>query len=95
MKSAVKKVFFVFAFLSSVMIYAQNRTFPNGSASGNTQMNRNVRPATVPNISIDITEPRTGREVAFSVRLLILLTALSLAPSLLILLTCFLRFSIS
>lgn len=94
MKSAVKKLFFVFAFLSSVMIYAQNRTFPNGAASGNTQMNRNVRPATVPNISIDITEPRTGREVAFSVRLLILLTALSLAPSLLILLTCFLRFSI-
>lgn len=95
MKIFTKKIFtllFVFCVCSSV--FAQNSGFPQGSARGTTEMSGNVRPAQVPNISIDITEPRTGREVAFSVRLLVLLTVLSLAPSLLILLTCFLRFSI-
>ena len=38
--------------------------------------------------------PRTGQEVAFSVQLLLLLTVLSLAPSILILITSFLRISI-
>ena len=68
--------------------------FPGGSASGTTEMERTVRPIDVPNIDINITQPQTGREVAFSVQLLILLTLLTLAPSLLILLTSFLRFSI-
>ena len=57
-------------------------------------MSRNVRPAEIPNVSIQIAEPRSGQEVAFSVRLLVILTVLTLAPSLLILVTCFLRFSI-
>ncbi len=57
-------------------------------------MSRTVRGAEVPNVSIQITQPATGREVAFSVRLLLILTVLTVAPSLLILLTCFLRFSI-
>ncbi|MCH5294635.1 MAG: flagellar type III secretion system pore protein FliP [Treponema sp.] len=47
-----------------------------------------------PNITFTATAPRTGREVAFSVQLLLFLTLLTLAPSLLILVTCFLRFSI-
>ncbi len=72
----------------------QSRNFSDGSASGTTQMNGNVRPLDVPNISVQITEPRSGQEVAFSVRLLIILTVLTIAPSLLLLVTCFLRFSI-
>lgn len=96
MKSILKKIailsLFSLVFVSAS--FSQTNNFPQGSTRGTTEMNRNVRPAEVPNISIDITEPRTGREVAFSVRLLVLLTVLSLAPSLLILLTCFLRFSI-
>ncbi len=91
-----KRVFVLFAFVLFFVgfpIFSQN-TFPQGSARGTTQMSGNVRSAEVPNISINVTEPRTGREVAFSVRILVLLTVLSLAPSLLILLTCFLRFSI-
>ena len=83
---------FCFAFFS-VILCAQNN-FPQGAAQGTTEMGRNVRPVEVPNISIQVTQPRTGTEVAFSVRLLVILTILSLAPSLLILLTCFLRFSI-
>ena len=72
----------------------QNRNFPNGSTNGRTEMNRNIAPIDVPNISVQITEPRNGQEVAFSVRLLLIITVLTIAPSLLLLITCFLRFSI-
>ena len=91
-------VFFALIILlfSSAPFFSQQRStaFPQGSAVGATEMDRNVRNPQVPNLNIQITQPTTGREVAFSVRLLALLTVLTLAPSLLILLTCFLRFSI-
>ncbi len=77
-----------------IFAQSQNPNFPNSPAQGTTQMNQNVRGSGVPNVAIQITEPQSGREVAFSVRLLLLLTILTLAPSLLILVTCFLRFSI-
>ena len=89
----ILSVLLIFISVSQI-VAAQNRNFPQGSTRGNTEMNRNIRPVQVPNVDINIREPRTGREVAFSVRLLVILTVLSLAPSLLILLTCFLRFSI-
>jgi flagellar biosynthesis protein FliP len=73
---------------------AQNNSFPRGSAQGTTEMNRTVRGLSVPNVDISITQPQTGRQVAFSVQLLVLLTILTLAPSILILTTSFLRFSI-
>lgn len=73
---------------------SQNRNFPAGSASGTTEMNGSVRSLTIPNIDVSITQPQNGNQVAFSVQLLLLLTVLTLAPSLLILTTCFLRFSI-
>ena len=72
----------------------QNNNFPERAASGTTEMNRNVRNPVVPNVDIRVTQPQTGREVAFSVQVLLLLTVLTLAPSILILTTCFLRFSI-
>ena len=68
--------------------------FPSGSTRGNTEMTRNVNPLSVPNVDVSITQPRTGAQMAFSVQVLLLLTILTLAPSLLILCTCFLRFSI-
>ncbi len=80
--------------LSGTGLYAQSNTFPQGASQGTTEMNRNVQGSGVPNIAVQITEPQTGQEVAFSVRLLLLLTILTLAPSILILVTCFLRFSI-
>lgn len=92
------KIFFLsfalFIFTQGSLLYAQNNNFPQGSTQGTTQMNPNVRNSVVPNIAVQITEPQTGKEVAFSVRLLLLLTILTLAPSILILVTCFLRFSI-
>jgi flagellar biosynthesis protein FliP len=48
----------------------------------------------VPMVDLRVRNPTSGQEVAFSVQLLLLLTALSLAPSFLLLLTSFLRVSI-
>lgn len=99
MKSKTKKSF-ALAFLLLLFIFSavpqsqQNRAFPQGSSQGTTEMNGNIRSLNIPNIDINITQPQTGTEVAFSVQLLILLTILTLAPSILILMTCFLRFSI-
>ncbi len=95
----LKKLFFVFLLLliSVAGLFAQsqqNQNFPAGSAQGTTQMNENIRPVQIPNVAIQITEPQSGHEVAFSVRLLLLLTILTIAPSILLLVTCFLRFSI-
>lgn len=90
---ALKAIFLSLILLSSsASLFAQN--FPQGSTNGTTEMNRNVRESQIPNIAVQITEPQSGKEVAFSVRLLLLLTILTLAPSILILVTCFLRFSI-
>ncbi len=90
----------IFTVLVSLCIFpvasqsSQNRNFPQGSVQGITQMNPNVRGLNIPNVDISITQPRTGQQMAFSLQVLLLLTVLSLAPSLLILMTCFLRFSI-
>lgn len=95
-----KTVFLILVFLSFTNLFfsQQNQTspsFPQGSTQGRTQMSPNITGGiTIPNVTLQVTEPKTGQEVAFSVRLLLLLTVLTLAPSILILLTCFLRFSI-
>lgn len=73
---------------------ASRNSFPQGSTRGNTEMGHNVTGIDFPNITLSATAPRTGNQVAFSVQLLVLLTLLTLAPSIFILLTCFLRFSI-
>lgn len=93
--------FSVFIFLCASPLFPQNAmraeddpTFPQGSSRGTMQMEGDVNPVQIPNIDISITRPESGEEVAFSVQVLVLLTLLTLAPSLLILLTCFLRFSI-
>jgi flagellar biosynthesis protein FliP len=99
-KSRIKKygLFVVFCtvigFMCALPVSAQQNNFPAGAARGSTELNNTIRNVTVPDIDINITQPTTGRQVAFSVQLLLLLTVLTLAPSLLILMTCFLRFSI-
>lgn len=91
----LKKImtFLIMLFIAENSLFAQS-TFPQGSTRGTTEMNRNIRNVQIPNVAVQITEPQSGKEVAFSVRLLLLLTILTLAPSILILVTCFLRFSI-
>lgn len=105
----MKNIFRVFAMLlllssfATTAIFAQTAQsptppqsarppFPQGSARGTTGMA--LSNITIPNVNLSLTQPRNGNEVAFSVRLLLLLTILTLAPSILILTTCFLRFSI-
>ncbi len=93
----VKRFFIIFVLFSLFFAKGFAQSFPQGAAQGTMEMGNTVRPSespVVPNISVEITSPQTGNEVAFSVRLLLLLTILTLAPSILILVTCFLRFSI-
>ena len=97
MVNKMKKLSFLFIFLclfNFFPVYSQSKSFPQNTVQGNTEMGRNIRPIEVPNVDIQITQPRTGKDVAFSVRILLLLTVLTLAPSILILVTAFLRFSI-
>ena len=93
----VKRFFIIFVLFSLFFAKGFAQSFPQGSTQGTMEMGNTVRPSespVVPNISVEITSPQTGNEVAFSVRLLLLLTILTLAPSILILVTCFLLFSI-
>lgn len=73
---------------------AQTRpgAFPGGAATATTAIPQNL--PVVPFVDLSVRSPTTGKEVAFSLQLLLLLTVLSLAPSLLILVTSFLRVSI-
>ncbi len=83
------------SFITCICIFpvaSQSNFSSNRAATGTMEMSRGS--VVVPNVDINITSPQTGQQMAFSVRLLLLLTALTLAPSLLILTTCFLRFSI-
>lgn len=73
------------------------RGFPQTTASTDVVVATRGQSATdfdIPGVNLSITRPQSGEEVAFSLQLLLLLTVLSLAPSILILVTCFLRFSI-
>ena len=97
----LKKHFFKFAVALLVcaccffpLSSQSQNNFPEGSSSGTTEMSRRITGLDFPNLSFTATAPRSGNEVAFSVQLLLLLTLLTLAPSIFILMTCFLRFSI-
>jgi flagellar biosynthetic protein FliP len=81
--------------------------FPNGPADSAIEVplptNQATRAATttlpgavsaIPFVDLTVRSPQSGKEVAFSLQLLLLLTAISLAPSFLILMTSFLRISI-
>lgn len=97
----LKKHFFKFAVALLVcaccffpLSSQSQNNFLEGSSSGTTEMSRRITGLDFPNLSFSATAPRSGNEVAFSVQLLLLLTLLTLAPSIFILMTCFLRFSI-
>ena len=72
----------------------KTETFPQGSTRGTAQMTGRVTPVQIPTIDVQIRRAQTGNEISFYVQLLLLLTILTLAPSILLLTTCFLRFSI-
>jgi flagellar biosynthetic protein FliP len=69
-------------------------SFPQGSARGTTSLPSPAQGGLIPFVDLSIRNPQNGNEVAFSLQLLLLLTVLSLAPSIIILTTSFLRISI-
>jgi flagellar biosynthetic protein FliP len=71
----------------------QPTVFPEGSTAGTTEL-PDPENGIIPFIDLTIRNPANNQEVAFSVQLLLLLTILSLAPSIIILMTSFLRISI-
>jgi flagellar biosynthetic protein FliP len=73
---------------------AQNIPFPDLSTPGTVAIPAPPADPVIPFIDLTVRNPESGQEVAFSLQLLLLLTALSLAPSLIILTTSFLRISI-
>ncbi len=88
------KIFVAALLVAACCMPSFSQTFPQGSTGGRTDMTGTASDIDMPAISVDIRDPESGQEVAFSVQLLLMLTILTLAPSILILVTCFLRFSI-
>ena len=68
--------------------------FPGMATDGTAGIPAPPSTTPVPFIDLTIRNPEDGREVAFSLQLLLLLTLLSLAPSIIILMTSFLRIAI-
>jgi flagellar biosynthetic protein FliP len=68
--------------------------FPSLAAQGTMDIPTPPPAPVIPFIDLSIRNPQTGQETAFSLQLLLLLTVLSLAPSIIILVTSFLRISI-
>jgi len=89
-------VFVWFVVISSFMpniLHAQE-IFPDMSVTGTMEMLSPQSPPIIPFIDLTVRNPQGGQEVAFSLQLLLLLTILSLAPSIIILMTSFLRVAI-
>ena len=97
-KLAVPACLFIFAFFVPHVLSAQ-ATGQNNNAQGSirstAQFSQGVTPVQIPTVDVQIRRAETGQEVSFYVQLLLLLTILTLAPSILLLTTCFLRFSIA
>jgi flagellar biosynthetic protein FliP len=87
-------VFFLFAVFPRTETAAQAQGFPGTAAQGTTNLPAPPGAPVIPFIDLTVRNPTSGQEVAFSLQLVLLLTVLSLAPSIIILMTSFLRISI-
>ena len=88
----MKRLLIFLIFIISAVAGAQD--FPGMSVPGTTEMFDAPGPPVIPFIDLTVRNPQGGEEVAFSLQLLLLLTVLSLAPSIIILMTSFLRIAI-
>jgi flagellar biosynthetic protein FliP len=73
---------------------AQTLPFPDMSTQGTMNIPTPPADPVIPFVDLTIRNPESGQEVAFSLQLLLLVTVLALAPSIIILMTSFLRISI-
>jgi len=87
-------VLIVFSTIFPLTLGAQTEPFPDMSVQGTMNLPTPPGPPAIPFIDLTVRNPSDGQEVAFSLQLLLLLTVLSLAPSIIILMTSFLRVSI-
>ena len=84
----------LFSVFIPLPLSAQAEPFPDMSVQGTMNILTPPPPPAIPFIDLTVRNPASGQEVAFSLQLLLLLTVLSLAPSIIILMTSFLRISI-
>jgi len=85
---------FIFIFFLPIPELMAQTVFPNMSTQGTMDIPDPLPTPAVPFVDLTIRNPESGQEVAFSLQILLLLTVLSLAPSIIILMTSFLRISI-
>jgi len=93
-KGFIALVWFVVIFFIFPYAMDAQELFPEMSVQGTMDMMAAPGPPVIPFIDLTIRNPQGGQEVAFSLQLLLLLTILSLAPSIIILMTSFLRVAI-
>ena len=92
---AIAILFLLSAGLFPVYVQAQSEPFPDRAVQGTTRMpTQSTDPVFPFGVDINVRNPTSGKDVAFSLQLLLLLTVLALAPSIIILMTSFLRVSI-
>ena len=75
-------------------LHAQDQNFPDMSVQGTTNFPAPAGLPAIPFVDLTVRNPTSGQEVAFSLQIVLLLTVLALAPSIIILMTSFLRVSI-
>jgi len=80
--------------VSAQVLPSPDEMFPGMATFGTAGIPQTPGTTPVPFIDLTIRNPESGQEVAFSLQLLLLLTLLSLAPSIIILMTSFLRVAI-
>lgn len=97
----MSRFFFILFFVVGVTLFAQQNPQTQPQPIVPAPQPNYLAPAPLPGgtipiplINLDVRQPRTGQEVAFSVQMLLLLAILTLAPSFAVLLTSFLRVSI-
>ncbi|MDR2402482.1 MAG: flagellar type III secretion system pore protein FliP [Spirochaetaceae bacterium] len=87
-------IFLLTPLFAPVPLDAQTLPFPDLSTQGTMEIPTPPADPVIPFIDLTVRNPESGQEVAFSLQLLLLITILSLAPGIIILLTSFLRISI-
>jgi len=91
----VRKLLTAFAIVFLLLpLAAQAQDFPFDPAEGTMEMPPAPPPPAIPFLDLTVRNVEGGEEVAFSLQLLLLLTVLALAPSIIILMTSFLRIAI-
>lgn len=82
--------------VGSVTLPAQSVRNPGANTTADPLLNpaQGEEGLQIPFIDMQLRSPESGQEVAFSLRLLLLLAVLSLAPSMIIIMTSFLRIAI-